>query len=50
MAYEGKDPVEETAKDPIEHRTRERNAGVAIAVVVLLLLAVVSGATGSFGR
>jgi hypothetical protein len=52
MAYEGKDPVDETAPDPVEHRTRERNAGVAIAVlavvVVGLLLAIVSGATDAF--
>jgi hypothetical protein len=52
MAYEGKDPVDETAQDPVEHRTRERNAGVAIAVlavvVVGLLLAIVSGATDAF--
>jgi hypothetical protein len=52
MAYDGKDPVDETAREPVEHGTRERNAGVAIAVLALvvvgLLLAVVSGATDAF--
>jgi len=52
MAYEGKDPVDETAKEPAGHRTRERNAAVAIAVlavvVVGLLLAIVTGATDAF--
>jgi hypothetical protein len=52
MAYEGKDPIDETAKDPVEHGSRERNAAVAIAVLALvvvgLLLAIVSGATDAF--
>jgi hypothetical protein len=41
---EGKDPVDETAREPVEHRTGERNAGAAVAVLatvaVGLLLAI----------
>ena len=51
MAHERKDPVDETTQDP-DHGTRERNAGVAVAVLALvvvgLLLAIVTGATDAF--
>jgi hypothetical protein len=52
MAHERKNQADEPAQEPDERTTRERNAGVAIAVlavvVVGLLLAIVSGATDAF--
>ena len=44
--------VEEAAREEADHRASERNAGIAIAVlavlVILLFIAIISGATDAY--